>query len=153
MLLEYFPLICGVSGCVLAQIAKPFCYYAIHGVWRPELFYLNGSMPSSHSALVSALSIAVGIKDGYSSTVFALSLALACIVCFDAANVRFYAGQNISVTQKLIEDLKELSELKIDFEDPIYAKKMKEVLGHTYMEVFGGILLGIITTVVLNLFI
>lgn len=152
MLIKYFPLICGAAGCIIAQLVKPFCYYAIHRKWRPELFYLNGSMPSSHSALVSALAIAVGIKEGVDSTMFALALALACIVCFDAANVRYYAGQNISVTQKLIDDLKELSELKIDFEDPIYAKKMKDVLGHTYVEVAGGIILGIIVALLFSLF-
>lgn len=153
MLYDYFPLIAGTLGCILAQFVKPFVYFAIHRQWKPELFYLNGSMPSSHSALVSSLTVAVGLKEGCSSTMFAISLALACIVCFDAANVRYYAGANISVTQKLINDLKELSELKIDFDNPIYAKKMKDVLGHTYMEVLGGILLGILVAIVLNLFI
>ncbi len=153
MVLKYFPLICGVAGCVIAQLVKPFVYYGLYHKWRPELFYLNGSMPSSHSALVSSLALAVAFKDGFDSTLFAISLALACIVCFDAANVRYYAGQNISVTQKLIDDLKELSELEINFDDPIYQKKMKDVLGHTYMEVAGGVILGIIVTLVFGLFI
>ncbi len=136
----------------MAQILKPFCYYAIHGEWKSKLFFANGSMPSSHSSLVTGLAIAVAFKDGLASSTFAIACALACIVCFDAANVRYYAGQNISITQKLIDDLKELSELKLNFDDPIYSKKMKEVLGHTYMEVFGGVLLGIVFTLFLSLF-
>ena len=68
----------------------------------------------------------------------------------DAANVRYYAGQNIQLTKKLIDDLTELGQLKPT--DPIYQKKMKEVLGHTYFEVLGGIITGLSTSFLYYLF-
>ena len=105
-------------------------------------------MPSSHSSLVTALTLAVGLTEGFDSTLFYISLCFSCIICFDAANVRYYASQNISLTKKLIDDLKELHDLDLPFEDPIYQKKMKDVLGHTYFEVLGGIILGVLVVFV-----
>jgi acid phosphatase family membrane protein YuiD len=65
------------------------------------------------------------------------------IVIYDAANVRYYSGQNAKVTQQLIRDLKErYPDL---FTDPVYETKLKQVLGHKWREVIGGIILGIIT--------
>ncbi len=146
MLDKMFPFYAAIIACVLAQILKPFCYWIIHRQWRSELFIAAGGMPSSHSALVSSLSLAVGLVEKFSSTIFAVTLAFSLIVTFDACNVRYYSGQNISLTKKLIEDLTELGNLKPT--DPIYSKKMKEVLGHTYLEVLGGIILGLLTSYV-----
>ena len=66
-------------------------------------------------------------------------------------NVRYYAGQNIQITQQLIKDISELSQIKLD--DPIYFTKMKDVLGHKGFEVLGGIILGLIVAGVLFLFV
>ena len=108
-------------------------------------------MPSSHVALVSSLCLSVGFVDGFSSTLFAVTLALSLIITYDAANVRYYAGQNIQLTKKLIDDLTELGQLTPT--DPIYYKKMKEVLGHTYLEVLGGAITGIVTSYLYHYFI
>ena len=136
-------------ACLLAQLLKPFVNRIINKEWNWKLMHSTGGMPSSHDATVSALALAVGLLDHFNSTTFAVVTVFGTIVCYDAANVRFYAGQNISLTERLITDLKELSLLSLD--DPIYEKKMKDVLGHTYVEVFFGILLGLLVAWILYL--
>jgi len=101
----------------------------------------SGNFPSSHSALVSALVLSVGLRERFSSTIFAVSLVLAMIVLYDAANVRFYAGRNIQVTKQLVNDFKSLTDGALD--NPLYSAKMKEELGHQWLEILGGIVLGI----------
>ncbi len=140
---KMYPFIAGIAAMFLAQLLKPFCYYLFHREWRWRLFFASGGMPSSHAALVSSVTLAVGLVDHFYSTIFAVTLTMCVIVCFDAANVRYYAGENIALTRKLVSDIQELTTLKLN--DPIYSKKMKEVLGHTYMEVAAGIILGLAT--------
>ena len=143
---KLYVFVASLLGCLLAQFLKPFCHYAIHREWDWKLVGASGRMPSSHASLVTALAISIGLTDGFNSNTFYIALCFACITCFDAANVRYYAGQNISLVHKLIDDLKELSNMKLPLDDPIYQKKMKEVLGHTYFEVLGGIILGVVVS-------
>lgn len=134
---------------LVAQILKPFCHRFISHQWKWKLFFATGGMPSSHSAAVASLTLATGLKDGFDSTGFAIALVFGLIVCYDAANVRYYAGQNIELTEKIVNDLRELALLSVD--DPVYEKKMKEVLGHTYVEVFFGLILGLAVSGILYL--
>ncbi|MBR0475100.1 MAG: divergent PAP2 family protein [Erysipelotrichaceae bacterium] len=144
MLDRMYPFYSAIIALVIAQILKPLIVYVFHREWKPILLLASGGMPSSHSALVSALCLSVGLIEKFSSTMFAITLVFSLVILFDACNVRYYAGQNITLTKKLIDDLVELGNLKID--DPIYHKKMKEVLGHTYLEVLGGIIVGLATS-------
>ena len=105
-------------------------------------------MPSSHTAMVTALALSVGLQERFSSTIFAVTLALACIVIYDAANVRYYSGQNIKVTQQLVKDVQE--ELNTEFTDPIYKIKLKDVLGHKWLEVIAGGILGAFIAIVFH---
>lgn len=75
-------------------------------------------------------------------------MALAVIVIYDAANVRYYSGQNIRVTQQLVKDVQE--NLHTEFDDPIYQTKLKEVLGHKWKEIFGGLVLGIMIALIFH---
>lgn len=115
------------------------------GDFRLSYLIASGGFPSSHSASVVALCLSTGLKEGFYSTLFAISFAIMVIVLFDAVNVRYYSGRNISLTQQLIEDLKYI----IEMEDPIYDEKFKEVLGHTKLELVAGVLLGISVSLVL----
>ena len=87
-----------------------------------------------------ALALSIGLQENFSSTMFATALTLAVIVIYDAANVRYYSGQNIKITQQLVKDVQET--LNTEFDDPIYSVKIKDVLGHKWVEVIGGICLG-----------
>jgi len=141
MLDKMYPFYVALIACVMAQLLKPICHWFIHKEWDISHMFEAGGMPSSHVSAVSALCIAVGFLEKFSSTIFAVTLTFSLVIAFDAANVRYYAGQNIKLTKQLIDDLSELGQLKPT--DPIYNKKMKDVLGHTYIEVLGGMILGV----------
>lgn len=146
MIRTMYPFWAAIVSAILAQFLKPVIYYLRKREWHWHLVHDSGGFPSSHSALVSALALSVGYQENFSSTLFAVALALAVIVVYDAANVRYYSGQNIRVTQQLVHDVQK--EFHIEFNDPIYKTKMKEVLGHKWIEVIGGVILGCIVALV-----
>lgn len=144
-----YPFWSAIISALLAQFLKPVFYWLLHHEWRWNLIKEAGGFPSSHSALVSALALSVGIREHFSSTIFAVTLSLACIVIYDAANVRYYSGQNIKITQQLIRDIQEQTD--IAFRDPIYQTRVKNVLGHKWIECIGGILVGLIIALMFHL--
>ncbi len=143
-----YPFWSALISAVIAQILKPFIRAAMHHDWKPHMAVESGGMPSSHSAMVTALALSVGIQENFRSTLFAVSSILAIIVIYDAANVRYYSGQNAQVTQQLVKDVQDL--FHVDFLDPVYDIKLKEVLGHKWSEVLGGIILGAATALIIN---
>ena len=138
MIRSMYPFWSAVIAALLAQCLKPVIYFGLHRKWKLSL----------HSALVTALSLSVGLQERFSSTLFAVTLALAVIVVYDAANVRYYAGQNIRLTKQLARDVQE--HLNTEFENPVYNIKLKDVLGHRWIEVFGGITLGCIVALMIH---
>jgi acid phosphatase family membrane protein YuiD len=95
----------------------------------------TGGMPSAHCAAVSALAASVGIIEGVSSSLFAVALAFALIVMFDAQSVRRAAGQQARILNKIVEELFK--------EHHLSKQKLAELLGHTRLEVLAGTVLGI----------
>lgn len=148
MIKTMYPFWSAVLSALLAQVLKPVIYYFIHHEWSPRLAKDSGGFPSSHSAMVTALALSVGIQENFSSTLFAITSVFAIIVIYDAANVRYYSGQNIRITQQLVKDVQD--NLHTKFMDPIYNEKIKTVLGHKWFEVFGGIVLGIIVALIFH---
>lgn len=142
-----YPLLAALLANVLAQVLKPFVLYLRTKKFDVHQCIACGGFPSSHSSTVSALTIAIGMSEGFDSTFFAITCVFSFIVIYDATNVRYYAGKNIQLTKQLIRDLETLKGLK--FSDPIYQEKIKSVLGHKFIEVLGGILLGILVALVL----
>ena len=140
MIRTMYPFWSAITAGLLAQLLKPILHYAKERRWNLWLIFSSGGMPSSHTALVSALALSVGLQERFSSTIFAVTLAFAVIVMYDAANVRYYTGQNIRVTQQLVKDVQE--NLHTEFDSPIYQIKLKEVLGHKWLEIFAGVVLG-----------
>jgi hypothetical protein len=103
-------------------------------------FFTSGGMPSSHSSFVSALTITVGLKHGFSSDLFAIITVFALIVTYDASGVRRAVGQQANVLNNLIKHLENKSSVK---ERQLLIKEdLKELIGHTPFEVFAGVLLG-----------
>ena len=142
MLGNMYPFWAAITANLLTQGLKPFVVYRNTKVWDSKLFVESGGFPSSHTSTVVALALAVGLQERFSSTVFAVAALFALIVMYDAANVRYYAGQNIQITQQLIRDIQILTEAKLD--DPIYMTRVKEVLGHKWMEVIAGVGIGLL---------
>lgn len=151
MLNKFYPIISAVLANIIAQLLKPFVHYIQTGEWKFSLLFESGGFPSSHTALVIGLSFALGLQSNFVSNEFFISAVFSLTVIYDAANVRYYSGQNIKLTKQLINDVELL--LKTNFDNPIYQEKIKLVLGHKWVEVFGGIFLGILTSSLLYLFI
>lgn len=149
LLKTMFPFWAAILANVLAQILKPFFHYLRTRDFNPHYTIACGGFPSSHTSTVTALVTAVAIVEGIHSTLFAVTMIFALIVIYDAVNVRYYAGKNIQLTKQLISDLEETFKLKLD--DPIYFEKMKQVLGHRYVEALGGLILGIVVAIIMAL--
>ncbi len=118
-----------------AQSLKFFVELILRRRFNLRLLTTMGGMPSSHSAAVSALATAIGIKEGVSSSVFVLSLIFAAVTMYDAAGVRRAASIQARILNQMIQEL---------FQGhPISDTKLRELLGHTPFEVFVGLMLGI----------
>ncbi len=97
-------------------------------------FIGSGGMPSSHSAFVVSLATSVGLKYGWDSTYFAISAVFTLIVMYDAAGVRRATGKQAMVLNKIINEIHQYKEIK--------QERLKELIGHTPIEVLAGALLG-----------
>lgn len=95
----------------------------------------TGGMPSSHSALVMALTTSVGRLDGLGSSMFAVALVFSFVVMYDAQGVRRAAGRQAEVLNRLIED--------VFGHRGVNEGHLRELLGHTPIEVLVGAVLGI----------
>jgi acid phosphatase family membrane protein YuiD len=99
-----------------------------------------GGMPSSHSALVSALATGIGIADGVRSTTFALAVVFASVVMYDAAGIRQAVSAQARILNRLLDEY--FKHQRLD------EHRLRELLGHTRVEVLVGALLGIGTALV-----
>jgi len=97
----------------------------------------SGGMPSSHSSMVCAMLMVIGFREGFSSSVFALAFCFACVVMYDAAGVRRSAGKNAAVLNHLLDGL---AGKGFEFDE----ERLKELVGHTPIQVSAGALLGIL---------
>jgi uncharacterized protein len=103
--------------------------------WQWAMMLAAGGMPSSHSALIVGATQAIGLHQGYDSPLFALGVVITMIVTYDAAGVRRQAGKHAERINMLFEEL-----MRGQVPDE---KELREVLGHTPLEVLGGVLWGI----------
>ena len=95
----------------------------------------TGGMPSSHSAIVMGLTAAIGKYSGLSSAAFAIALIFSFVVMYDAAGLRRAAGRQAEVLNRLVEDLVHMR--------GVQEMRLRELLGHTPMEVLVGAVIGI----------
>ncbi len=103
------------------------------------LMFASGGMPSSHSSFVTAMATSIGFSQGFDSVSFAISFVFAFVVMYDAAGVRRAAGSHAVILNKVLDNLN----IKID-------EKLKELLGHTPIQVCAGAILGIIVAILGN---
>jgi acid phosphatase family membrane protein YuiD len=119
----------------LAQLSK-----TIYELLRQRKLVLSrlvsaGGMPSSHSALVTGLATATGRQLGIASTAFAITVVLAAIVMYDAAGVRRAVSIQARILNQMIEEA---------FQGSLHGeKRLRELIGHTPIQVFVGGLLGV----------
>lgn len=142
-----YPLVTALLSNILAQVLKTVVYYYRTGKWDFHWVIASGGFPSSHSSTVTALSLSIGIQEGFDSAIFVVTTIFSFIVMYDACHVRYYSGKNIELTQQLVKDLREMTGLH--FDDPIYQEKLKNVLGHKFVEVIGGFVVGLAVPLIL----
>lgn len=142
-----YPLVTALLSNILAQVLKTVVYYYRTGKWDFHWVIASGGFPSSHSSTVTALSLSIVIQEGFDSAIFAVTTIFSFIVMYDACHVRYYSGKNIELTQQLVKDLREMTGLH--FDDPIYQEKLKNVLGHKFVEVIGGFVVGLAVPLIL----
>lgn len=139
-LLKNHALETAVIAWLMAQILKPPMEYLRRGKWNWGYLLSAGGMPSSHSSLMVGATLGIGLHEGFGTGVFALAVAITMIVIYDAAGVRREAGRHAEKINILINELLA--------GHPISDKALREVIGHTPMEVTGGVFLGIIVAIV-----
>ena len=126
---------------IIAQTLK-----VLVGVVREKRFNFrwfvgSGGMPSSHAAGVSSLATSIGITYGFDSALFAITLVFTLIVLFDAQGVRLASGRQAGVLNRMLDDIY----WKKRFDEA----KLKELIGHTPIQVFAGAALGIVVSLML----
>lgn len=122
-----------------AQTIKVILYVIKNKRFSFERVVGTGGMPSSHTATVCGLTTAVARCCGLDSPLFAVAFMLSAVVMYDATGIRRAAGEQAKVLNRLIRE-KNVS--KEDYQKEAQ-KALKELLGHTPLEVFAGALLGI----------
>ena len=121
----------------IAQILKVIINYCITQELNWERLFGDGGMPSGHSATVSSLAMFTALRCGCGSFEFAVCAILAIIVCHDAMGVRQEAGKQARVINDIVQQFEKL--LKQDIIDI----DLKELVGHTPLQVLAGITLGV----------
>jgi acid phosphatase family membrane protein YuiD len=126
----------GLAACGTAQLSKLVIELAVHRRWNPKVLIETGGMPSSHSALMTGTTAALGWQLGFDDPLFALAAVLCFVVLYDASGVRRAAGLTAERVNALVADGGGL----VAGEPP--AKPLKQNLGHTRLEVLIGSLMG-----------
>lgn len=134
------------TGWLVAQVLKTIIDMCVNKSFDPERLVGSGGMPSSHSATVCALATAAGIEYGGGSFQFAISAILAIIVMYDARGVRREAGLQAQVLNEMIAFFQNMGK------SVSYEEKLKELIGHTPLQVTAGAILGILISVLYCLF-
>ena len=127
---------CALLAWFLAQLIKVILEAVMTRRLNARLFVSSGGMPSSHSALVVSATVAIGKHYGFSGPAFALAVVLSAVVMYDACNVRRSAGDTARLVNQLLAHVE-----KLTAED--FADDLREVMGHTPLQVLMGALLGL----------
>ncbi|MBU1868904.1 MAG: divergent PAP2 family protein [Candidatus Omnitrophica bacterium] len=129
-----------ISAWFIAQSIK-----VILGIVREKRFDFrwfvgSGGMPSSHAAGASCLATSIGFQDGFETVSFALAAAFAIVVMFDAQGVRRASGKQARILNKITED--------IYWRGKLEEARLRELIGHTPVEVIAGFFLGVVIAVI-----
>ncbi len=135
-ILENRILLVAIAACLIAQVLKLIIDLIQNGKVSAKVLTTTGGMPSAHSALVTALAAGVGDSLGWKSPEFAIATIFAIVVMYDAAGVRQAAGKQARILNQMIDEL-------FSDDHQFNEEKLKELLGHTPVQVIAGSILGI----------
>lgn len=128
-------------GWFIAQTMKALFLTFKQRKFRFDLYSLPGGFPSSHSATVAGLAASVGMISGFDSVPFAIALVLAFFMIYDAKVIRGAAGKQAQSLNVLIEMYNEEEGEDMD--------KLRERLGHSMVEIFSGIAIGVLAAILI----
>jgi len=135
-------LVSAVLAWVIGQFLKFPLDYLLNKRWNWGIIFSAGGLPSSHSSLVTAVSLTIGLQEGFDSPLFALAAAIAMIVVYDAAGVRRQAGMHAERINQIMKTFFESGQLP--------EKELKEMLGHSPFEVITGVALGVLISLLMT---
>lgn len=130
------PFLAALIAWFLSQGFKILTSWVRYKKFIAERIMGSGGMPSSHTASIVAATTKIGMIYGFDNPLFGFGMVVAFITMYDATNVRMAAGEQAKLIKQIIEKLGR-SNFQID-------KELKELLGHTFLEVFAGMILGIL---------
>ena len=125
----------------VAQVLKTIINFVLLGRFQLERMWGDGGMPSAHSATVTAMVIATARSEGIHSAIFAVAAVVAIITMHDAMGVRRETGEQAKVLNKMLEQWIEVTEKNSPFLQNMH---LKEMVGHTPLQVMAGFALGIL---------
>lgn len=126
-----------VLAWTIAQGLKVILTLIISRRFDGSRMFGSGGMPSSHSAMTCAMLMVIGFREGFASSIFALAFCFSGVVMYDAAGVRRSTGKNAAVINRLLE---RLASDGLVFDE----EHLKELVGHTPLQVMAGALLGVL---------
>ncbi len=135
LLLDHEVFLIPAFAWLVAQLIKVFLSWVHDNRVNWSLILAMGGMPSAHTTLVCALATTIGIVEGMGATTFAIALCLAAIVIYDAAGVRQTVSTQSVIINRILDEL-----LK---GNPTFEHRLRELIGHTKIEVLSGAILGI----------
>lgn len=141
-----YPLEVAVASMLIAQFLKLPIQYLLYKKWYPSVIFSTGGMPSSHSAFVASLALALALTEGVSSPYFAIAFVLAGVVIHDAIGIRREAGKHATVLNEMREEIHDIFEELLKGKERDATKidsTLKELLGHEPIEAITGTLLGV----------
>ena len=140
-------LITSTSSWFIAQVMKVIINFCVTKKLDWERLVGDGGMPSGHSATVSSLAVFAALRCGCSSFEFAVCAILAIIVCHDATGVRQEAGKQAIVINDMVAQFEKL------FKQDIVDIDLKELVGHTPLQVLAGIMVGVVNALIMHLWV
>ena len=125
----------------VAQVLKTIINFILLGKFQLERMWGDGGMPSAHSATVCAMVIATARSEGINSAIFAVAAVVAIITMHDAMGVRHETGEQAKVLNQMIEHWIDVTEKNSPFLQNMH---LKEMVGHTPLQVLAGFLVGVL---------
>ncbi|MBO6164702.1 MAG: divergent PAP2 family protein [Lachnospiraceae bacterium] len=141
-------LLTGLAGWASAQVLKAIIYAIVNKSFDPRRLVGDGGMPSAHSATVVSMAATAGMVSGFDSPLFAVACIFAIIVMHDAMGVRLETGKQAKLLNEMMVVFERMGEVELPFEE-----KLKELVGHTPLQVLGGGVLGLVVALIAGLLI
>lgn len=132
--------IAALISVITAQLFKPVVHFLKEGEFRFLSVLDTGGMPSSHTALVTTLTVGVGVYQGVNSVLFGITLIFSIYFIFEATGLRQEVGNQAKVLNEIIDKVSKTHHLD--------ASELRELIGHTWAEVLGGLALGLLVALI-----